>query len=324
MSQELSQRALFEAAAEGLRRLAADPRCRAAFAPAGSVLREVLAPASLRYVMASEPASFLERAGELRARGYRVTAAFAAPDRERDDPAYAERVVDEYLALLAHPSVPDRFGLDLFGVGLAVSHELAVVNTGRIAAAAAARGSEVVLAMDRSPTVDAVLAVHRELADRYENVGLTLQAQLHRTARDAAAVARPRLPVRLVKGAFGEAPEIALGRGPALEDRYLELAGRLVDHGVRLSLATQDPQVLASAEDSGLLDRVFEIEMLYGVRPRLLRRYRDSGRPCRVHAAYGTHWWQHLLERLAEHPPMVLSALADIGTGRGYTAEAGY
>ncbi|MFE5245049.1 MULTISPECIES: proline dehydrogenase family protein [unclassified Streptomyces] len=324
MSQEVSQRALFEAAAEGLRRLAADPRARAAFAPAGSALRDVLAPAARRYVVASELTSFLERTEELRAKGYRVAAAYAGPAGERDDPAYAEEFVGEYLALLARPSAPDRLGLDLSGAGLDVSHELAVVNTGRIAAAAAARGSDVVLTMNRFPTVDAVLAVHRELAGRYENLGITLQAQLHRTAEDAAAVARPRLPVRLVKGAFREAPEVALDRGPALDDRYLELADRLVDRGVRLSLATQDPEVLAAAESSGLLDRVSEIEMLHGVQPLLLRRYRDSGRPCRVHATYGTDWWPHLLRRLAEHPPMVLCALADIGTDRDCAAGAGY
>ncbi|MCX5199535.1 hypothetical protein OOK31_37630 [Streptomyces sp. NBC_00249] len=324
MTHEPSQRALLEAAAEGLRRLAGDARCRTAFTVPGSTLREVLSPAARRYVIAPDRAGFLEEARALRAKGYRVSAAFVPPDQDGSDPAGVERIVVEYLELLAHGAAPDRLGFDLCDVGLALSPELAAENTGRIAAAAAARGSEVVLSMERSRTVDAVLGVYGALADRYGNLGITLQAHLHRTEDDAAAMARPGRRIRLVKGAFPEPARTALGRGPALDDRFLALAGRLVDEGVRLSLATQDPVVLAAADRGGLLDRIEDVEMLYGVQPRLLRHYREAGRPCRIYATYGTNWWLHLLRRLTEHPPMVLSALADIGAGRDVAAATEY
>ncbi|MER7760796.1 proline dehydrogenase family protein [Streptomyces sp. NPDC097619] len=310
-----SQRALLEAAAEGLRKIATDVRCRAAFAAPGSALQELLAPAARRYVLAPDRAGFLGGIGALRAKGYRVTAEFTASDQDGDDPDRVEHTVTEYLALLAHGSAPDRLGFDLGQVGLSVSRGLALANTGRIAAAAALRGAEVVLGMDRSPGVDTVLSVHEELSRRHPNLGVTLQAQLHRTEDDVVAVARPGRRVRLVKGAHPEARHIALGRGPALDDRFLHLARMLVDRGVRVSLATQDPAVLATAEETGLLARVSEIEMLYGVQPELLRHHRDTGRPCRIYATYGTNWWLHLLQRLTEHPPMVLNALADIAQG---------
>ncbi|NBE53866.1 proline dehydrogenase family protein [Streptomyces boluensis] len=323
MMPDLSQRALLEAAAEGLRKIATDPRCVREFARPGSALRDLLSPAARRYVLAPDRTEFLARVTELRAKGYRVTAEFAAPDRA-DDPAQVRQVVDEYLGLLEGPQTPDRIGVDLTGVGLAVSPELALANAGRIATAAAARGSEVVLGMGRSPTVDAALAVHRELTLGHPDLGLTLQAQLHRTLRDAGDVARPGRPIRLVKGAFQELPELALRRGPALDDRYLDLAQDLVDRGVRLSLATQDPELLATADRSGLLSRVTDIEMLYGVQPGLLRTYRTSGHTCRIYTTYGTNWWPHLLQRLTEHPPLVLSALADIGAGRPCGGGSGY
>ncbi|MFM9372890.1 proline dehydrogenase family protein [Streptomyces sp. Da 82-17] len=325
MIQGLSQRTLLESAAEGLRRIANDPRCAREFAASGSVLRDILSPAARRYVLATDRTDFLARVAELRSKGYGVTAEYSSPDRGTDTgPEQVRQVVDEYLQLLAHEPAPEQIGCDLTGVGLAVSPALALANADRIAAAAAARGSEIVLSMDRSPTVDAVLAVHRELSRRYANVGLTLQAQLHRTLRDITDVARPGSRIRLVKGAFQEPQDIALRRGPALDDRYLDLAQRLVDHGVRLSLATQDHEVLAAADSRGLLTQVTDIEMLHGVRPGLLRHYRDLGLPCRVYAVYGTNWWLHLLQRLAEHPPLVLSALADIGSDRAEGPASGY
>ncbi|UQX05395.1 proline dehydrogenase family protein [Streptomyces sp. RerS4] len=320
--QELSQRALYEAAAEGLRVLAADPRCLAAAGTPGSALREILAPAALRYVLAPGREEFLQALAVLRAKGYAVTAEFVG--EAGAGPAYGERTTEEYLALLGRRAAPERLGVDLFRLGLATSRPGAVRRAARIAAAAEARGGEVVLGMDRAPTVDAVLGVHRQLADRYANLGLTLQAHLHRTEDDIRRVALPGRMIRLVKGEFREPPEVALGRGPALDDRYLHLARRLLDRGVRLSLATQDPDLLAEAVRTGLVGRDTEIEMLHGVRPDLLRHHRDAGRPCRIHAAYGTDWLPHLLRRLAEHPPMVLTALSDLGTRRAQPAGTGY
>ncbi|MER7048071.1 proline dehydrogenase family protein [Streptomyces jumonjinensis] len=344
MTGELSQRALMQAAAEGLRKLAADPRCRTALATPGSALYDLLTPAARRYVLAPDRDRFLHRIAALRAKGYLVTAEYAAehpaeyaPERTAERVAAAPehggehsgepccgQVVEEYLALLSHEPAPERLGFDLSRMGLARSPELAARNTGRIAAAAAARGSEIVLGMEGLSEVDAVLAVYRELSARYANVGVTLQAQLHRTEQDALAVARPGRTIRLVKGALPEPAQAALPRGPALDDRFLELAQRLVDRGARLSLATQDPAVLAAAGERGLLERAAEIEMPHGVQPHLLRRYREAGRVCRIHTVYGTNWWPHLMRRLAEHPPTVLSALADIGAGRADAEGIGY
>ncbi|MFF8940350.1 proline dehydrogenase family protein [Streptomyces paradoxus] len=322
MNSEPSQRVLHEAASRGLRTLAADERCRAAFTASGSVLRGILAPAGYRYVLAADREEFLGRLAALREKSYRTTAEVVG--EENFDPVAVEQVVREYLAVLDHDSPPGRLGFDLSNVGLAVSRALARDNTERIVRAAAAKDAEVVLSMERAPAVDAVLGVFHELAARYDNVGVTLQAHLHRSEQDIEALARPGLRVRLVKGAFQEPAEVALGRGPALDARYLRFAERLVDAGVRLSLATQDPVVLAGAEESGLLKRVDELEMLHGVRPALLRRYREAGYPCRIYATYGENWWLHLLHRLAEHPPMVLSALADIGNLAEHTAGSGY
>ncbi|MGX8280169.1 proline dehydrogenase family protein [Streptomyces sp. PBSH9] len=316
MNHDMSQRALLEAAAEGLRRLAGDARCRTAFAAPSSALRDMLFPAARRYVLAPDRAGFFEQAVRLRSRGYRVSAEFVGPDQGTIDAVRAEHVVQEHLSLLDQEPAPDRIGLDLSRIGLAHSAGAALRNAGRLAAAAALRGSEIVLLVEGSEDIDTVLAVHDALVTRYDNLGITLQAHLHRTGDDAMAVAAPGRTVRLVMGSSAEPAGTALLRGPALDDRYLDLAELLVDRGVELSLATQDAEVLAGAQERGLLEHVQDIEMLYGVRPDLLRRHRVAGRSCRIHATYGVNWWLPLLRRLADNPPMVLHALADIGRDR--------
>ncbi|MFJ8591180.1 proline dehydrogenase family protein [Streptomyces sp. NPDC093598] len=325
MTSAMSQRALHEAAGQGLRILAADERCRTAFTTPGSVLQDVLSPAARRYVLAPGRDEFLDHLGVLRAKSYRIAVEFVG--EENSDPAGIDEVVDEYLTVLAHEPVPEQLGFDLSNLGLTVSRDLAAKNTARITEAAGARGCEVVLSMERAPAVDDVLGTYRDLAGEHPGLGVTVQAYLHRTEADIDAIPVDGRKIRLVKGAFAASGDIALGRGPALDERYLRLARRLLDRGARLSLATQDAAVLATARESGLLDRVEEIEMLHGVRPGLLRTYREAGYACRIYATYGENWWLHLLHRLAEHPPMVLTALADIAErhrGDSHTVGTGY
>ncbi|MFB7280108.1 proline dehydrogenase family protein [Streptomyces hydrogenans] len=307
---DTSRRALHEAASRGLRMLAADPRCREAFTAPGSLLQDLASPAARRYVLAAGRDEFLVHLTALRDKDYRIAVEFVG--EENSDPAGIERVVEEYLAVLAAEPLPGQLGFDLSNLGLAVSRELARDNTARVTRAAAARGADVVLSMERAPAVDAVLDTYRELAADHPNLGVTLQAYLHRTPADLDAIPLDGRRIRLVKGAFAAPADTALGRGPALDERYLALAAELADRGALVSLATQDATVLAAARERGLLDRVHEIEMLHGVRPALLREYHALGHPCRIYATYGENWWLHLLHRLAEHPPMVLTALADI------------
>jgi proline dehydrogenase len=197
-------------------------------------------------------------------------------------------------------------------VGLLVSRELAVANTDRILRAAAAKGISVVISMERSRFVDQIIDVFGELAPDHANIGLTVQAHLHRTESDLDTVAKHGRKIRLVKGVYREDSGVALPRGPRLVTRYAELAAALLERGTPLACGTHDAAQLALLDRRGLLRQVTEIEMLHGAHPALLKRYRERGVPCRVSAVYGENWWLHFLHRLSEYPPNVLIALADM------------
>ncbi|MFI6504497.1 proline dehydrogenase family protein [Nonomuraea typhae] len=297
-----------------LRRLARSPEHRRAFETDG-MLRQTLWPAACRYILAEDRGGLLERLPVLQNRGYRLTVEVVG--EKAATLADVDGVMSEYLALLrAVPAVlgvPVQLGFDLSNVGSALSWELAAENTARLLEAAAEQGAEVMLSMEESAQLPDILGVFETLRAGHANVGVTLQAYLHRTPDDVARVAATGAKVRLVKGAYDEPPEIALPRGPELDARYVDLIGQLLDAGVPTSLASHDPQVHALARERGLLSSVEEVEMLHGVRPAVLRGLREEGLPCRIYCVYGRNWWLHLLHRLAEHPPDVLESLADLG-----------
>jgi proline dehydrogenase len=304
------QAALEREAGLGLRLLAADERCRRAFAAPDSLLRAVAAPAARRYLVADDRDGLLSRIEVLKAKQYRVSVEYVG--EEIRNPSEIESVVEEYLALIAASEAPLQLGFDLSNVGMLVSRELAVRNAARILEASAARGGEAILSMERSEYVDEVLAAFTELAADHANVGITIQAHLHRTEQDLPEIVALGRKIRLVKGVYAESAEAALARGPELDERYLRHAEYVLDRGARVALATQHAELLAVAAERGLLQRVEEVEMLHGVRPALLKRLRESGYPCRIYATYGQSWWLHLLHRLAEHPTLALRSLADL------------
>ncbi|MCI4066897.1 proline dehydrogenase family protein [Micromonospora sp. R77] len=300
-------------ATAALKGLAAGLPYRTAFAES-ALLRDTLWPAASRYIVARDRAGLLERLPILADAGYGIGVEVVG--EEVRDVAEIAAIVAEYQALITESDRvlrrPLQLGFDLSSMGSLQSRQLAYDNTAVLLEAAAGKGIDIIISMENSGFVDGILDVFRRLAANYDNVGLTLQAHLHRTAEDIESLAGVGAKIRLVKGVYRESPEVALPRGPELDERYVTLLERLLDLQGRVTCASQDPVIHDLAGRSGLLKRVEEVEMLHGVRPDLLRGLRDQGIPVRVAAVYGENWWLHFLHRLAEYPPNVLTALADL------------
>lgn len=299
-------------AAAALRRLAADPALRAAFAAPESPLALLLAPAARRYVSVGDRAHLLP--GLRRLAGWRYGATVECIGEDTTDPGRVAEVRREYRALIADLAGiggPARVGFDLSNLGLLIDPADCRSAVADLAAAGAAAGVGLIVSMERSALVDPILEAWQALAPAHPDLALTLQAHLHRTPGDIAALDLRDRPIRLVKGAYAEPAETALPRSPALDRRYLECLEALVAGGAQVSVATQDAALLDAAAAAGLLGRVADVEMFYGIAQPLAKRLRRDGVPVRLLSVYGSGWFLYFLHRLDEYPANVLEALAD-------------
>ena len=198
-------------------------------------------------------------------------------------------------------------------LGLDVDPDLTLRNLLKLAAAAEGRGT-VWIDMEGSPYVEPTLALYRDVRARHENVGLCVQAYLHRTADDLESLFELGPRIRLVKGAYAEPPEIAFPQKRDVDERYLALARRFIDHLASggdglLGLGTHDPAMIRplteEARAAGIDEGSFEIEMLYGIGRREQRRLVAEGTPLRVLISYGEAWFPWYMRRLAERPANV-------------------
>lgn len=236
---------------------------------------------------------------------------------EADDVAAHYHAILDRGATLARPidlSVkPTQLGLDIDG-------EACFGHLARLAARADTGGAWLWVDMEGSAYVERTLVLYERLRVAHHNVGICLQAYLHRTPNDLQRLLPLRPSVRLVKGAYDEPPEIAWRRRPEVDGAYqaaaLVLAEAARDGKARLALGTHDgalvERIAAFTEAAGVPRDRLEVHMLYGIRPAELRRLQAAGFPPSTLIAYGKHWYAWYMRRLAERPANVAFALRQL------------
>ncbi len=217
------------------------------------------------------------------------------------DPRVARQVADDYLRLAGEVAAGPEdtwLSVDLSHLGLDIDRRRCAEHLAAIAAALPAGRRIQVGAEDHDrtePVLDCVLQVaQRGHANR---LGATLPANFHRSSQDLDRLVDARVHIRLVKGAYLEAPQRALSYGEPTDIAYLRLAHRLADADASFALATHDG-LLREALLASLGPR--PVEQLLGVRPETLDELAARSVPIRVYVPFGHDWFRYWMRRIAE------------------------
>ncbi len=237
----------------------------------------------------------------------------------------ADEVAAHYLGLYDEI---ERRGLDgevsvkLTQLGLDLDVERAHAHAARLATRAGELGGALWIDMEGSAYTDTTIEVYERLQTVHGNLGIALQAYLHRTAADIERLLPLDPAIRLVKGAYAEPDTIAWQRREEVDESFVRLAmamveARAVGRNVRIALGTHDveliEQIARDAAQLGVGRAQLEIQMLYGIRENQQRRLAQAGFPVRDLIAYGEHWYPWYMRRLAERPANVLFVLRQLG-----------
>lgn len=278
--------------------------------------RRFVQRAARRFMPGEAPEDALGAAERLREDGFPTLLTLLGENV--DDVSAARQVVDHYVSLLdrvtergldAEISVkPTQLGLDL-GLPIAIENLTEIVE----AASRADRGI-VWIDMESSPYVDPTLDLFRTLRERHENVGLCLQAYLRRTESDLEQLLPLRPAIRIVKGAYMEADNVAFPDKKDVDRNFVALSRTLLeavanDRADRPGIATHDPlmhrEATAIAVELGVPSTAWEFEMLYGIGVAEQGLLRRDGLTVRILISYGEHWFPWYMRRLAERPANV-------------------
>jgi len=247
-------------------------------------------------------------------RSKNIGALFTLLGENITDLAAANKVIEHYEEVLAASmDVQAEISVKPTQLGLDIDEHATYANLQRLARAAEKANSFLWIDMEGSAYTDRTIALYRRLRAEAPRVGLALQAYLYRTVSDIATLMPLTPAIRLVKGAYSEAQDIAFLRKRDVDANYLALCVYMLPEvkrrKLRLVLATHDVELIARAwrfaQALEMVRSEVEVAMLYGIRTDEQERLAREGFSVRDLIAYGDAWYAWYLRRLAERPANV-------------------
>lgn len=215
----------------------------------------------------------------------------------------------QYIGLLhaiERYTVRSNVSLKLTQMGLDVDPALCRRNLERVVAQAAQFQNFVRIDMEGSAYTQTTLDMFRQVYERYQNVGVVIQAYLYRSEEDVRALNVLGARVRLCKGAYDEPESVAYPKKADTDENFVRLMQLLLSEGNYPAIATHDEQMLKATREyarrHGITTERFEFQMLYGVRRDLQEQIIRDGYRLRVYVPYGDQWYPYLMRRMAERP----------------------
>jgi len=148
------------------------------------------------------------------------------------------------------------------------------------------------LDMEDSSVTSGTITLCLRLRQRYPNIGVAIQANLNRSAKDIGHLIDNNVSVRLVKGAYA---------GDLAEAATVRLSFAVLAHHLRYkkankpAIATHDEKLI-----SKINNKFYDYEFLYGVRRDLQKKLLNCGYRVRIYVPFGTEWLPYTLRRLKE------------------------
>ena len=231
----------------------------------------------------------------------------------------AEEAVQQYQEVLTEIKdlkLESNIHIKLSHFGLKLDKEVCYNNLINILKTAADCGNFVRIDMEDSTCTDDTLAIYKRVREKFENVGVVIQACMKRSNEDIDSLKAMKANVRICKGIYIEPPEIAYNDREIVRQNYSTLLKDLLGAGCYVGIATHDKWLVDDAfqtiEELALDHTQYEFQMLYGVDPQLRQMIRDAGHRMRVAVPFGPSWYPYSIRRLRKNPTVaryVLQAL---------------
>lgn len=195
-------------------------------------------------------------------------------------------------------------------LGLGIDEDFAYNNVKELIIKSEEFGRQVCIDMENSPYTSKTINLFKRIKDSGStNAGMVIQAYMRRSEQDINDISAYKpTTIRLCKGIYREAPEIAFQGKEEVRDNYKRLLEQIIDLGLYVGIATHDEDLIMYALDmirrKKLPHDKYEFQMLLGVRDERRNQLLKDGHPLRVYVPFGEDWYGYSTRRLKENPKM--------------------
>jgi proline dehydrogenase len=238
----------------------------------------------------------------------------------REESLAAVRECEEVLRSINKNDVDANLSIKLTQFGLKIDEEFCHSNVKRLLEIASGYDNFVRIDMEDSSTTSAALKLYERLrSERFENVGVVIQANMRRSEEDVRRLVSMNANIRLCKGAYIEPEAIALKGKEEIRLNYLKLLRKLLEGKCYVGMATHDDFLIGAAyqyiQEMNLQKSDYEFQMLYGVKSNFRDKIVVDGHRLRVYVPFGQYWYAYSIRRFKENPQIAWYILQAIFSG---------
>jgi len=172
--------------------------------------------------------------------------------------------------------------------------------------------------MESSKLTDTTIKLYNELKKVSPDIGIVLQAYLHRTIDDMSAL-DPGSNIRLCKGIYKESDEIAYKSYKNINSNFLKLLEMAFKRGVYVGIATHDKVLIKKCfkliDDMNIGSNNFEFQYLHGVpMTDMIKTFKEKKYKVRTYVPFGENWYEYSIRRIKENPKIASYVIKNIFT----------
>lgn len=237
----------------------------------------------------------------------------------REEALQAAQLYKDVLAALSREKLDANISVKLTQMGLLLDQELCYEIMADLVETAAQFGNFVRIDMEDSPCTSDTIAIYLRLRQRFDNVGIVLQAYLRRTLGDTREIVRAGAGhFRLCKGIYIEPREVAFKDHKLINKNYTLVLEEMIKTKAYVGIATHNEELVWEAmrliDQYKLRREEYEFQMLLGVDAELRNIILNGGHRLRVYVPFGKQWYAYCMRRLKENPSIARHILKNLLT----------
>jgi proline dehydrogenase len=280
--------------------------------------RIIIRQFSKHYIAGESIRAGIEQVYDLNTRGYWAT--LDVLGESVTDKSGIQKPIRLYNELIEeigkHPDLRTGISVKLTQIGLDIDKEFCWENFQQIMEMARQINLFIRIDMEDSSVTTKTLDIFERGVEKYNNLGIAIQAYLYRSKNDMQHLLDMKANVRLCKGIYRESPDIAIQDYEEIRRNFVKLGKMYLNGDGYLAIATHDQYLIdhfrTYIENKQIPEKQYEYQALLGVPiDHILKPFADEGKKVRIYIPFGEDWYAYSQRRLKENPDIASYVFRD-------------
>ena len=262
------------------------------------------------YIAGITDEEMLKNVQKLNNKGFKVAIDILGEHVETEKEA--DEITQRYISIydeISKRNLSANISIKLTHIGQDLGLDIVKNNLTQLVRAAKKNNNFLRLDMENVPYTSETIQLYKEMFEHYDQIGIVIQAYLHRSFDDIKSLSDEKFNVRICKGIYVEDPKLVLKDYNDIRENYIRLVKEALNKGSYVGIATHDEFLIDNIYSWIIKNNIskdqYEFQVLHGVpMQKKLEMLMNDGNTVRVYLPYGDNWYDYSVRRLKENPKM--------------------